>query len=440
MATLDRWRWLLGLPITLTFPHLKLIGRDHEPPLIVGSGEVHMESPQRIRFILRGVPNDVGAAMAQIQGVRQNPYDILAQARLIGTDSEGTNWNGGYTAPAVDISNRGEWSYSGELSSLFTDDRNDTVFRSPGTELIYLLRVGDPMTLALSRYVRSEPARGELLREYKLEALQSLISFKYEADSSVLSVTATDSPNLASIYAQGWLGEPLRILFGQLIYPRLVARNLGNGRASIMVGRCPDLLREARWAALWQWKNGEWADEEFWKTYVQILTLVAKAKGTDGGPNIEPNTLTRLYDEIILASRGSRWVWALTFAVVIEGLAKMLGPKERPSGDDPKIVAIESLRYHIGKWEGDVGLRQTAINAITRTAVATGRILRNLCEDEIITQDQYKAWERIRHSVAHGTLLSSYSNEEEDGAILALSDMMHSLTREILRRAVAQDS
>jgi hypothetical protein len=438
MATLDRWRWLLRTPVTLTFPHLKLIGRDHDPPIIVGTGEVRMESSRSIKFTLRGVPSDARLAMAQINQQREKPYDILAQARLIGTDSSGINWNGGYTVPKVDISNHGEWSYFGDLNSLFTDDKDGAVSKQQGTELIYLLRIGDPMTLALSRYVRTEEANEKFSREYKLEVLQSSIGFKYDADASVLSVTASESSELNSVYAQGWLGEPLRILFGQLIYPSLVARNFGDGRASVRIGRCPDLVRGARWAALWQWKKAEWENDEFWRTYIQILTFVAKSKGTDGRPNFEPNTVTRFYEEIIQAARGSRWVWALTFAIVIEGLARMLIPQDRPSANDPEIAAIDALAFHINLWPGDARLKQTAVNAITRTAVATGRVLRDLCKSEVITKAQYSAWEKIRHSVAHGTLLSPYSNEEEDKALLTLSDMMHSLTREILRRPTMQ--
>ena len=200
------------------------------------------------------------------------------------------------------------------------------------------------------------------------------------------------------------------------------------------IGRCPDLIRQARWAALWQWKDEEKTDDKLWTTYSQLLNFVAKAKGTDGQPNFESNTVTRLYEEVIQAARGSRWVWALTFAVTIEALVKMLVPKG--SGPtDTEVGAIDALTNHIALWPGEPRLKQTAVNAIRRTAVTTGRVMRDLCVAKVITKVQLSAWEKIRHSVAHGSLLSPYSNKEEDQQLLALAEMMHSLTREVLRRS-----
>jgi len=48
MATLDRWRTYLTVPKTLVFSNLKLIGRDHAPTIIDGSGEVRILSLTRI--------------------------------------------------------------------------------------------------------------------------------------------------------------------------------------------------------------------------------------------------------------------------------------------------------------------------------------------------------------------------------------------------------
>jgi hypothetical protein len=327
MPTLDRWRWLLETPVTLEFPHLELIGRDHEPPIIVGAGEVRMESTGNISFTLRGVPSDLRRAMIEIKQQRENPYDVLAQPRLTGTDTRGIRWDGGYTIPAVHASDR-EWTYSGEIASLITEDVTDTVSREGGTELIFPLRVGDPMTVTLARFLRTKQPGGEFLREYTANTLNSEVRLSYEAENSVLSITASDSAELRIPYAEGWLAEPLRILFGQLIFPRLVARNFGDGRSYVRVQPCPGLIREAQWAALWRWKDEEKSDDALWTWYVQLLELIARAKDKAGQPNFEANKLTRLYEEVIQAARGSRRVWALTFAVNIEALVKMLIPKE----------------------------------------------------------------------------------------------------------------
>jgi hypothetical protein len=69
-------------------------------------------------------------------------------------------------------------------------------------------------------------------------------------------------------------------------------------------------------------------DREFWALYAQLLELVASGRDENGEPNFgTPHKITRLYDEIVQASRGSRWVWALTFASAIEALVQMMIPK-----------------------------------------------------------------------------------------------------------------
>lgn len=62
--------------------------------------------------------------------------------------------------------------------------------------------------------------------EYLQHTLGSDIAFHYDSASGLLSVNVPASPQLPLTYTENWIGEPLRIMFGQLIYPRLVARNL----------------------------------------------------------------------------------------------------------------------------------------------------------------------------------------------------------------------
>ena len=53
----------------------------------------------------------------------------------------------------------------------------------------------------------------------------------------------------------------------------------------------------------------------------------------------------------------------------------------------------------------------------------------------MITAAQASAWEEIRNAVAHGSLLSRYSTEEDDTKLLHLASMMHALTLELVRRS-----
>jgi hypothetical protein len=265
-----------------------------------------------------------------------------------------------------------------------------------------------------------------------LEILGSTVRFEFEPSSGVLSISATHSAGLPPTYTENWLGEPLRILFGQLIFPRLVARNLGNGTTIVSIRQCPGLIGgAARLSGLWRHDDFGHAAEDFWRHYTDLLTVIAQAR------NFEAHKITQLYEEVIQAARSTRWIWAMTFASCIEGLANILEPpgRERRDADGD---AVARLVKHINAWPGDSRLKQNAVQGVQRTLKTTTIIgLRQLVAASAITKTQLKAWEEIRHSVMHCSLISPYSSEEEDNKLLALAEMMHALTLEILRRCSA---
>lgn len=439
MATLDRWRPFLSTPKTLSFPQLELIGRDFSPPIVVGSGEVRMPTLNHFEYSLAGVPADLGYFFEAFREQRENPYDGLARFRLRGVDAEGEDWALGWTVPRFEAGEDDEddWTFTDRLDGLMVDDRSETVAKDLSTELIFVVPVNHPMAHAMGRFVFTKEADGRPLREHVLDAVGSSIRFTYEPSSGTLAIIASHSADLPPTFAENWLGEPLRILFGQLVFPRLVARNFGDGRAMISVRRSPGLIREAAWAALWEADDPRTDKSAFWSQYAGLLTYIVRALDGKGRPNFESNKVTKLYEEIIQASRGSRWVWALTFASSIEGLVRLLYPR-KTKRTDVDAAALKSLVKHIGAWGGDKHLKEVAINAVQRTAEFTSiHALRELVNAGVISTDQVSAWETIRNSVSHGSMLSPYSNVEEDGQLRALATMMHALTGEIVRRATS---
>jgi len=430
MATLDRWRTFLVTPQTLAFPHLKLIGRDGAPPIVVGSGEIRMPSLDRFEFTLKGLPRDVGYAFSEIQRQRRNRYDGRERFRLRGADLKGAQWSMGWVTlgqvePGNDI-----WTFVGETDGLFPHCASDAVASESCTELVFFLPINHPMARSMLRFVLAEQPEGRPRKEHVLETLGSTIRFAYDPSLSALSITAMHSAGLPPTYTENWLGEPLRILFGQLIFPRLVARNLGNGRTHVDVRRCPGLIGStARLAAFWRGDDLGQDKEDFWQRYTELLTVIARAG------NFEAHKITHLYEEVIQAARGTRWTWAMTFASCIEGLANILEPPGRDRSDADADAVADLVKY-INAWPGDGRLKHNAVNAVQRTLKTTTIIgLRQLVSVGAITTTQLKAWEEIRHSVMHGSLISPYSSEEENNKLLALAEMMHALTLEILQRS-----
>jgi hypothetical protein len=125
----------------------------------------------------------------------------------------------------------------------------------------------------------------------------------------------------------------------------------------------------------------------------------------------------------------------MTFASSIEAFAKMLVP-DSAKRDDADSAGIESLVGHINAWSGSGHLKKVAISALHRTAeITTVHALRQLRNAGVVTAEQFSAWGKVRNAVMHGSLLSPYSNEEEDAQLLALCGMMHNVTREVVRHS-----
>jgi hypothetical protein len=395
---------------------------------------VRIISPSEFTFSLRGTPADVTYAYEEIRRQQDNPYDNLARFRLVGTDSEGLDWSLGWTIPRIDIGDT-SWTFDGDLDGLSPNDKSGAISRDSTTEVIFLLARNHPIARTLHKFLLKHPLQGMVRYEHVMNVLDSTIQFVYDPASNTLSVTAAHSSDLPPTYTENWLGEPLRILFGQLVFPRLVARNLGDGSAIISIRKSPSVVYKANWAALWSAESRSADEDAFWTTYAQLLALISKARDKKGQRNFEAHKITRLYEEVILAVHGSRWVWALTFASSVEGLARMLIPTDaKPTTAESEAIA--TLVTHIDAGPGDPRLKKIAINAIHRTAeITTIRLLRDLKATGVVMDDQLKAWEEIRNSVMHGSLVSPYSSESEDAKLLALAAMLHSLTREILRRS-----
>ena len=122
----------------------------------------------------------------------------------------------------------------------------------------------------------------------------------------------------------------------------------------------------------------------------------------------------------------------MTLASSIEGLVSMLYSRGTRR-EDADLDANTQLICHIRAWSGDHALKEAAIRAVQRTAeVTTAVAMRALVADAAITRDQVKAWQKVRHAVMHGNLVSPYSSQEDDETLIALADLMRALIRRIV--------
>jgi len=276
-------------------------------------------------------------------------------------------------------------------------------------------------------------ARVMTIQKYKrLEILGSVVEFTRERETNIVSITASHSSQLPPTYTERWLSQPLRIMFGQRVQPRLLARNKG-GEAIIFI-LAPPRLEIASWSAFWTDEPSN--VDSFFDCYSKLLTVIALARDLSG----EVHSITRLYDELAEVANASRWVMALTLAGCTEGFEKLLRPKMTADefGEEAQSKEADELAEAIEKLKGADALKKRAIQAIQLTkGASTARTLRALQRRGVITPEQYGAWNDVRNRVMHGNLVSPYSNEDEDNQFSHLIAIVRALTRELINRSCA---
>jgi len=117
-----------------------------------------------------------------------------------------------------------------------------------------------------------------------LEILSTQLTFKLDDAADTLSIWAKASEALPQTLTENWLGEPLRIMFGQLIFPRMVAR-ANSDRTIVSIRPTRGWHVDSDWAALWDGSTLAFDKESFWRTYASLLTFVANARDKQGTQN-----------------------------------------------------------------------------------------------------------------------------------------------------------
>lgn len=436
MKTLDHWKArLTETPAYIECPEMRLMtGRDSEPPAFVGPGRIELRNSTTAEFRMFASSHGDSLGLIKVHLAHANPYEMLDQFRLFATDFEGTEWAGGWLLPRVQEASKANTLLTGSIRSLMTRVSGDWVSPEAGVELIFQPGFHLPMAtsmLTVHTIADEEISRSWRVGRHVLELLGSHIQFEQDAENDLLWVTANTSSELTHPFLENWLSEPMRILMGQLHYPRLVARNFGDGSAFVSVRQSPKALLNSSIGSLLASEPLPSA-ERFWELYAALLTLIARDRNHEGHRDFEAHRLTRFYEEIIQASQGSRWVWCLTLASAAEGIAKMLMQPEDENAEIP-LAEVDSIKAVVSAWKGDERVRSRVLDSIALlTKGGIPAFLRKLVRRKVIEDRHQDAWRKVRNSVMHGNLVLPWSTQEEDERVIALAEMVQNLTREIV--------
>jgi hypothetical protein len=405
--TLDRWRGrLTGAQPVIECCDIRLQGPDHEAVSFRGPGRVELSDARGIRFHLYGVAPDGAAAFRKYVAASSKPYDANEQLRFFATDYNGHEWAGGFTSVRPFTDHDRDWPLTGMLGGISTQATGPWVSTSRSVELL----LTPPPSLPLGEAMVSSTSVGDDLvlasrrpGRQVLDVLGTKVTFANDASDDLLWITADTSEAMAHPYAERWLCEPLRILLGTPIHPRLIASNFGDGTAAVtLLPRSGD-PRPSGFGLMHSLGPGDSHGPGFWKLYSDLLTMIG-AHARDMTEAMHGHRVTRVYEELSQAARGSRWVVLLTLAGTIEALVRSLMAPEDRIAEFPHD-ALACMECHIRDWRVDLDLRGRMLGALggmrDRSPFA---FLRKLAKEGVVP-DHVETWRKLRNSVMHGNLV-----------------------------------
>lgn len=428
VETLSRWKRRFSNACTLECSEMRLIGRDGEGVIFSGPGRIEIDGSSSIRLSMHGSTTDSRMAFRKIVAARKEPYDVLEQFRLLATDYEGNEWAGGYTAIDLFFDFKHGWPLAGKLQGLSTKVSGSWVAATSSVELLFLPSVDLPM----NEWMTTSTMLGEEELGWSrkpgrqvIDVLGTKVVFKNDMSGDALWLTAeTNAQRLYHPFAEHWLSEPLRILLGALLYPRLIARNFGDGSAFVTLLPVPKPVKPSQFGLL-QPFGAERADfERFWQLYADILSMVAGQQN----PDLQVHELTRLYEELCQVQRGSRWSIILTLASAIEALAKSLMSEDDRRSEFSE-EALNDMERYLRAWGRDDNLRGRMLSNLSlikqRSVLA---FLRRRAETGSFNAEYVETWRKLRNSVMHGELVEPWSTKEGDRHMQELVALFHRLT------------
>lgn len=344
---------------------MEILGRDHEPPIFTGPGHIKIGADTRISFFMHGRPRDGSDAVRRIVQAQKSPYEILDQFRVNAIGYDGTKWSGGWTELTLGEERENVWQLFGPIHRLSTGAQGIGVSERSSVELVYdrPLRLSLPMNMVKTVY---RDGKEELSsRSYgtkTVKVIDTNIEFHYSADREHVWAVADSSPTFPHPHLENWISEPLNLLLGEVVYPRLLARNLGNGEAFIVLGSSSGPPANSLTANILR-EDPLGAGERFWNLYRDILMVVALGKDARGQSNFAAHPLTQYYWEIIQATKGTNWVLCMTLASVVEGIVKIMFSQAARKSDWPE-ADIDSLTQAVTNWKGNNDLRSVVINYV----------------------------------------------------------------------------
>ncbi len=376
-------------------------------PLFEGPGTIKLEKTGKIKYkLFNKIPVDQ-KIFSYLKSKDDPNTDIKAIACRVEAESySGIKWTGSFNIPEVK-------TYSGSSNILITGlfDQLSTFTthkgkrEKPSSEVFFF----DCADLPYEDNLKITASRGDdivfIKHRYDHQIINldgEEISFTKDTDELYLQVTATHTSEYSS-YMENWLVEALSVSIGKTMYPRIVIRH-NEDSDIIFIRYIPDNSPTMMMAAFPTYSVKE---KEFWKFFCAYLK---KVKEIHKWENLN---LTTGFYETCLAGRGTLQNFLTSLSVYIENCISFVFDGEE---DEINKESIQLLVDAVKKCEipsEDNEIKQRALGLLSMlNSPATAKRMKKLKDDGVITEEQVRAWQKVRPKLAHGNVLTPGQGEE----------------------------
>lgn len=369
--------------------------RDHSSPLFKGPGVITGKERGAISFRIHNQIKISENLLREIFNQKSIDNDEVIQARFFAKDYDNNEWVGGWFIPNVMLSTSGMSVVHGEFDQISTqvkrfkgDNRNNT------TDLIFTSIPNLPLNEIVEEKILhrgKEIFSSASCNRHELEFNGSKIKFYNNSRNDLFYITADTSKGFTPPFIENWIPEALMLITASLTYPRMIIRHFENDSLIFLRNTPPEIKSQVPSVIIR-------SKQELWNIFIAYLTECIKCNEFENLPT------TKIFSEIILASTSTIQAFILSLSVCVENLASQLANEVDVETIENEV--FDDLKSHIQKWPGN-DLIKTRVEGLLPMIKqkSTSHILRVLREENVISNDHYKAWNKTRNFVAHGGIL-----------------------------------
>jgi hypothetical protein len=382
---------------------------DNQPPIFKGPGVILGDKAGPLSYKVYNqieFNEEIFTYLKQIS-VENDPKK--ANLRLFAKSYDGIEWNGGWSIPALNISQapfllvEGKFEQLGARVKKLEGDRTTNA-----TELVFPNQFDLPLagTVRVERFHGQEViSTGSWADHHKVVFDDSVITFQKSLDKSRLHVSASGGDQFGPPYVENWIAEALTFVTARIVYPRMIICHFEKD-ALVFIRETP---RSIESGMLPPFSSGQGTRDSFWKAFCAYL---GKCKSVH---QFEPLEMTKGFSELCLAGKGTLQGFLISLSIYIEFCINLIFTSLGNGTSDKDVYKkkVKDLFQHVSAWDRDEAIRKRAKGLLsTLYKPSVPERMNVLVEQGVIAETQTEIWRKARPYLAHGNVIDFRKEDE----------------------------